>query len=165
MNLPLAKHCCLLLQTLALCLVAIGCGTPRAKPAAWNITITKPPAVEVDLIGVTQREKERLAGVMVDKYWSPGDPVRKNADKLTSPPGQATWTITRQDPKWNQLLKRNAIGFYLIANLPGKFEGAADPRLEFIPFDKHHWNARKSTLEIKVQDNGIVFITPENLPK
>jgi len=165
MNSIFAKRSRLLFQTLALCLVVVGCGTPKPKPVSWTIKIIKPPAVEVDLIGVTQREKPRLEGYSVDKYWSPADPERKNADKLSSPANEPVWTILKTDPKWNQLLGRNAIGFLLIANLPGKFEGAVDPRREFVPFDKRHWNAKKQTLEIKVQENGIVITTPENLPR
>lgn len=139
----------------------VGCGTTKQKPVAWTIKITKPAGIEVDIVGVTTREKPRLEAYSVDKYWSPGDLERKNATKLTSPPQAPTWQIDRKDPTWKEWLGRSVTGFFVIANLPGSFEGAADARREFLTLDKNHWDAKKNTLEIEVQENRIRVITPE----
>lgn len=145
---------------LATSLLIAGCGTSQPKPVAWNITITKPAPIEVDLVAVTAREKPRYESYPLDKYWSPSDEERKSADKLTSPPTD-TWTISKKDPKWKVWMSRRVIGLYVIANLPGNFESGADPRREYLPLDKHHWEARKQTLEIEVKENRILIRTPE----
>mgnify|MGYP001360966184 CR=1 FL=1 len=154
----------ILLPVLLLTLVlgGAGCGTAKPKPVAWTINITKPAGIEVDLVGVTAREKPRLESYAMDKYWSPGDLERKNAGKLTSPPQTGTWVIDLKNPIWKQWLDRSVTGFFVIANLPGTFEGAADARREFLTMDKNHWDPKQRyTLEIEVHENRIVVITPE----
>jgi hypothetical protein len=147
-----------LLITLLVCVV--GCGTPKQKPVAWTVKITKPATVEVDIVAVTTREKPRLETYSIDKYWSPDDPERKNSDKLTSPPQSATWVIARTDSTWKNWLGRSVMGFYVIANLPGSFE--VEARREFLTLDKNHWEPLvKNTLEIEVKENRIVVVTPE----
>lgn len=155
-----------LLPTLLITLLigAGGCGTPKQKPVAWTIKITKPETVEVDVVAVTTREKPRLENYSMDKYWSPEDSERKNSDKLTSPPQSATWVIGRKDKDkdspWKKWLGRSVTGVYVIANLPGSFE--VEARREFLTLDKNHWEPLvKNTLEIEVKENRIVVITPE----
>jgi hypothetical protein len=145
---------------LTLILGGAGCGTPKQKPVAWTIKITKPTAIEVDLVGVTAREKPRLESYAMDKYWSPGDLERKNAGKLTSPPQTGTWVIEIKNPIWKQWLGRSVTGVFVIANLPGSFE-SPDARREFLTLDKNHWDAKRHTLEIEVLENRIHVITPE----
>lgn len=146
---------------LTLALGAGGCGTTKLKPVAWTIKITKPAGIEVDLVGVTAREKPRLEAYPMDKYWSPGDLERKNAGKLTSPPQTATWEIERKDPIWKTWLGRSVTGFFVIANLPGSFE-TPDARREFLTLDKNHWDPKERyTLEIEVLENRIHVLTPE----
>lgn len=148
------------LQLLSVTLLVAGCGTSQPKPVAWNISVTKPAPIEVDLVAVTAREKSRFEGYALDKYWSPNDEERKSADKVTSQPTES-WTITKKDPKWKSWLGRRVVGLFVIANLPGNFEGGADPRREYLPLDKNHWDAKKQTLEIEVKENRILILTPE----
>ena len=146
---------------ITLLLGVVGCGTPQQKPVAWTIKMTKPAAVEVDIVAVTTREKPRLENYSVDKYWSPDDLERNNAVKLTSPAQKTEWVIDRKDPTWNKWLGRSVTGFYVIANLPGNFEAGGDARREYLTLDKNHWNANKRTLEIEIKENRIVVVTPE----
>ena len=138
---------------------ATGCASTTPKPVAWTITITKPPGIEVDIVGVTQREKLGLQGYAVDKYWSPGDRERKNADKLTSPPRMASWSVSAMDPVWKKWVSKGEV--CVIANLPGTFEGAVDARREFLTLDKKHWVSKNRNLEILVLENRIQILTPE----
>lgn len=150
------------LLCLSLALMLSGCGTTKPKPVAWTIKITKSAAAEIDLVGVTAREKPRLEAYAMDKYWSPGDAERASGDKLTSDSQSGTWIITRKDPVWKRWLGRRVTGLFVIANLPGNFEGAVDPRREFLSIDKNDWEpAQKYTLEIQVLENRIKVITPE----
>lgn len=151
----------LALPTWCAALLLAGCGTSQPKPVAWNITLTKPAPIEVDLVAVTAREKPRFAEYALDKYWSPNDDERKSADKLTSEPTEK-WVINKKDPKWKAWLGRRVVGLFVIANLPGNFEGGTDPRREYLPLDKHHWDPiTKQTLEIEVKENRILILTPE----
>ena len=160
MNSTLSKVLRQTFQFAAVSLLFVGCGTTEPKPVAWNITITKPAPIEVDLVAVTAREKPRFESYSLDKYWSPNDEERKSADKLTSEPTE-TWIITKKDPKWKSWMGRRVVGLFIVANLPGNFEGGADPRREYLPLDKNHWDAKKSTLEIEVKENRILIRTPE----
>jgi hypothetical protein len=160
MNSTLSRVLCLSFQCAAVSLLLVGCGTPGPKPVAWNITITKPAPIEVDLVAVTAREKSRFESYSLDKYWSPNDEERKSADKITSEPVE-TWVIPKKDPKWNSWLERRVVGLFIVANLPGNFEGGTDPRREYLPLDQNHWDAKKSTLEIEVKENRILIRTPE----
>jgi hypothetical protein len=162
MNLTSSKIISRWFQLVAVALLIVGCGTPKPKPVAWNLTITKPAPIEVDLVAVTAREKSRFESYPLDKYWSPNDEERKNADKLTSPPAEK-WVVAKKDPKWKAWMGRRVVGLFIIANLPGNFEGGTDPRSEYLPLDKHHWDARKSTLEIEVKENRILVQTPEKV--
>lgn len=147
------------LPLLVLASMLVGCSS---TPRAWNIKIKKSPAIEVDLVGVKEREKPQLEAYSIDKYWSPDDLVRKDADKLCSEVGtNEVWVVSRKDPKWNTWLNRGVSGLYIIANLPGSFEGSPDPRREYLPLTKSHWDAKKRTLEVEIQSSRIVILTPE----
>lgn len=144
-------------------LVLVGLMTGcSSTPVAWNVKIHKPATIEVDLVGVKEREKPLLDAYSIDKYWSPDDPVRKDADKLSSDAKPTEdWLITRKDPKWKSWLNRGVGGVFIIANLPGNFDSGPDPRREYLPLTKGHWDAKKRTLEIEVQSSRILILTPE----
>lgn len=162
MKLGSARNLRLPVFLLTLALVAAGCATAKPKPVAWSIKITKPAGIEVDLVGVTLREKPRLEAYALDKYWAPGDLERKNADKLVSGPQTTSWVVSVTDSIWKQWLGRSVTDVCVIANLPGTFEGSADPRREFLPLDKGHWEPKdKKTLEIEIKENRILVLTPE----
>jgi hypothetical protein len=150
----------------AVSLLAVGCGIlGKSKPAAWTVSITKKTqaSIEIDVIGVTESEKPSWAGYNIDKYWAPGDPRRKGADKdkLTQTlEFEKAWRIEKKDSKWSHWFDRGATELLIIANLPGKFEpGPTDPRRMFLPLNKKSWDAKKSTLEIEVQDTLIKVLT------
>ena len=159
----------LLLLLAALALLPIGCGTPKPKPRAWNVSISKqtPASIEVDLIGITEMERPAWEGYDIDKYWKSGDLRRANADKLSvNLPTGTPWTVSREDPKWQNWMRRGATELLLIANLPGHFApGSSDPRRVFIPLDKNAWKAKDKTLQIDVQDDSVRMMTPPRLHK
>jgi len=151
----------LCLVTLAAVLVA--CQSPRPQPTAWDLVVNKntPASIEVDLIGVSDIEKPAWEGYDVDRYWTPGDSRRANADKLTMnlPSGQP-WIVSKNDPHWQQWLDHGATELLVMANLPGRFApGPTDPRRVFIPLDREHWNTKSGRLEIEVQDTIVRPIT------
>lgn len=161
MNFRSARKLRLPILLLVLVGVAVGCGTTKPKPVVWTIKITKPAGIEVDLVGVTMREKPRLEAYALDKYWSPQDKERKNADKITSRPQITSWVVPVSDLTWKKWLDRSVTDVCVIANLPGTFEGTVDARREFLSLDKNHWIAKDRTLEIEIRENRILILTPE----
>lgn len=162
MNLNPMRPLGILAGVMCLTLLLVGCGTPRPKPVAWKLDIQKKVPVEVDVVAVTARDKAKWDTYSMDKYWSPGDGWRRDAEKVTSPASTAELKIARKDPKWKLWLRRGVSGVYVIANLPGNFEGPVDSRREYLPLDKRHWDPlTKGTLEVEVLENRIRLITPE----
>ena len=152
----------LALMSLAIAFFVNGCST---APKPWNISITKttPASIQVDLIGITESEKQKWEGYSMDQYWSDGDLRRANSRPLTQTlTKDHPWQISENDPKWQEWLDRGATELVIIANLPGKFPpGSADPRLNFFPLDKGAWKAKNDTLEFEVQDTIVNSLTPQ----
>ena len=151
---------------LAAVLAAGGCASSKPQPAPWNVSITRetPAPIEVDLIGVTEAEKPFWAGCDLDKYWTLGDPLRRQqVDKLSMTlKSNQPAILQRDDPKWKDWLSRGATDLLIIANFPGQFTpGPTDPRRKFLPLDKKSWDAKNQTLEIRVQDTLIRVQTPQ----
>lgn len=144
-----------------------GCHTP-AKGSKFNVELTpgndiKTASVEVDLIGANEREKAYWESYPIDKYWEPGDPGRRDADKFTIrlDDGKPK-TLEMPDPIWDKWLSHGAIYLVVIAQLPGDFKGMArDPRREIISLDAGHWKGAKSQLQIEIQERLIKIMTLE----
>jgi hypothetical protein len=162
MNRPKKATLTLGTMVVAVALLAVGC----ASIQRWNVIVNKttPASIEVDLIGVALLEKPAWEGYSIDKYFTRGDPRRKNADRLTQTLqiGQP-WVVSMDDPKWSAWLGRGATELLVIANLPGRFEpGSADPRRVFVPLNKKAWRPRiKNALDIEVQESVILVLTPQ----
>jgi hypothetical protein len=147
-------------------MAAVGCGTPRPKPVAWNVTVVKktPATITVDLIGITPSEKSGWEGYSMDKYWQdPQDLRRKDADKITQLLElNKPWVVPRDDPMWQRWLSRGATELMVLADLPGHWPaGVADPRRKFFTLNKKAWNAHDATLEFEVLDTDVRAMTPE----
>jgi hypothetical protein len=145
---------------LSLVFVSTGCkSTPKPKPVAWNLSITKktPASIEVDLIGVTENEKQFYQGLTMENYW-PNSAVRRDADKLTQIlRTNEPWLVGRIDPIWAEWKKRGVTTLIVVANLPvpnGLWKVA-------LPLDKKMWDAKNYTLEIEIQNTLIRVETPE----
>jgi len=164
MNSTSSKITSLSVLLLAMVLVAAGCATTKIDPKPWNVSVTKkvPASIEVDLIGSSETEKTVWEGYNIDKYWTPGDPRRASADKLTESLEMGTpWKIDSKNPQWNKWMARGAKYLVIIAHLPGRFEpGPADPRRVVVSLDKRAWKGK--TLEYEVYDAEIRPLTQAN---
>jgi hypothetical protein len=144
---------------LSLAFVSTGCkSTPKPKPVAWNLSITKktPASIEVDLIGVTENEKQFYQSLTMENYW-PNSAVRRDADKLTQILTNDPWVVSRNDPIWAEWKKRGVTTLFVVANLPvpnGLWKVA-------LPLDKKMWDAKNYTLDIEIQNTLIRVQTPE----
>ncbi len=159
----------LLALLLLVALAVSGCSSTKPKPVRWTLNITKvtPASIEVDLVGLTESEVELWENTDLDKYWSPGNRIRQNADKLSvkldmNKPEK----VDQTDAKWDSWLARGATRLLIIANLPGRFDaGKADRRRRIIPLDKKAWKSKDNTLEFKVNDTDIIVMTPSQARK
>ena len=147
---------------LVLALFAGGCSsTPKPKPVAWNVKITKttPASIEVDVIGVTPDELAFYEGLSMEKYW-PNSQVRKDADKLSAVlQKDEPWLISADDPKWAAWKNRGVTDLLVVANLPVP-DGLWKKQL---PLDKKAWVAKNRTIEIEIQTTKIGPETPEKI--
>jgi hypothetical protein len=158
-----------LLLTLSL-VVLWGCHTPP-KGSKFNIEVSpgqdiKLASVEVDLIGATEREKSYFETYPIDKYWEPGDPGRRDAEKYTIrlDDGKSK-TLAVPDPIWDRWLSHGDIYLVVIAHLPGDFKGMArDPRREILSLQAKKWKTTQSQLHIEIQERFIKVLTLEKLP-
>jgi hypothetical protein len=143
---------------LAVALAATGCSS-TPKPVPWKISVTKttPASIEVDLIGVTEKEKQFYEGLTMDNYW-PNSPVRRDADKLSQIlKTKEPWLISDEDPHWKEWHDRGVTTLVVVANLPvpnGLWKVS-------LPLDKKAWDAKNHTLEIEIQNTLIRVNTPE----
>ncbi len=148
-------------------LLFAGCH-PAPTGSRFNVEVipgndVKQASVEVDLIGATEREKAFWESYSIDKYWEPGDPVRRDAEKysLRLDNGRAR-ALAVPDPIWNKWLNRGALYLVVIAQLPGDFKGLArDPRREVLSLDKRNWKTSNARLEIEIQERQIRVLTVE----
>jgi hypothetical protein len=147
-------------------ILGAGCGAPKAKPRAWNITVTKATtaAIQADIVGINSLEKPTWANYSIDNYWTNPNSLRRDADKLTQllQTGKP-WVISITDSKWQQWKARGVTELVLIADLPGRFDpGPGDPRRVFLTLDKNAWKS-KDQIEIQIQENLIRVMTPQKL--
>jgi hypothetical protein len=147
--------------------MVLGCHT-TPKGSKYKVELTpgndlKTASVEVDLIGAIEREKAYWEAYPIDKYWEPGDPGRRAAEKITIrlDDGQAK-ALPLPDPIWDQWLSRGAVYLVVIAHLPGDFKGMArDPRREVLSLEAKHWKGSKAQLQIEIQERLIKILTVE----
>jgi hypothetical protein len=147
-----------------------GCHTPPTG-SKFNIQVSpgndiKLASVEVDLIGATEREKSYYETYPIDKYWEPGDPGRRDAEKYTIrlDDGKPK-TLPLPDPIWDRWLSHGDLYLVVIAHLPGDFKGMArDPRREILSLQAKKWKTTQSQLQIEIQERLIKVLTLEKLP-
>ena|SRR3990172_3311403 len=145
-------------------LITAGCksGPPIVRPVPWTVVITKTTtaSIEVDLIGVTEKQKQFYAGLAMDAYWKSGSQVRKDADKISKAlEKDKPWTLDSGDPQWAKWFSRGVTELLVVANLPEK----RGHWQEALCLDKKCWKADKNTLEIEVQNTMVRVLTPQQV--
>jgi hypothetical protein len=161
MHLNKSKAFTLAVLLATLSLVGAGCGTPTAKPVAWNLSFTKktPASIVIDIVGVSPLDKGRLSSIPVEQWWK--SDLRKEVTKVTQqlPTGEP-WILSITDPIWKQWRSYGATELMIMATLPCK--DCDDRRRILVPLDKNSWVGYKNkTLEFEVQDQWIHVLTPQ----
>jgi len=160
-----------------LMLIGGGCG---AKPYSVVVRLDEQswirafgdtiPSLEVDLVGVNESEKPTWESYPVSSYFSPNDPVRRDADRKTftfTSSDRNDKTLESKDPIWKKQWVgqqgKGAKWLFVIANLPGSdaaARGSQDPRLLVLPLQRDKWPWRTKVIEIDVQSSMIRCKTP-----
>jgi hypothetical protein len=126
----------------------------------------------MDFVGVTPLEKQtwmNSGSYNPDAYWKAGSAIRRSVQARmisTEFKNDNTFILMVTDPIWRTWFSYGATELMVMAKLPGDYDnGPYDPRRIFLPLDKNFWDAKKRTLEIKVQDSIVRVVTPQKLNK
>jgi hypothetical protein len=121
-------------------------------------------SIEVNLIGVNQRDYARWAGYPVNKYWSPNDPLRGEARSsgrvyvmVLSADDPKPKQLSRSDPIWSKWRTDGATQLLVLAFLPGARSDpgrGGDPQRLVFPLDNCRWKG-VDTLGVTVEPSGL----------
>src|SRR5438105_9508899 len=131
----------------------------------------KTSSVIVDLVGVNPSSLPRWEAYDMGKYWSAGDPMRRDADKvvLNFVSGQTlTNSLPATDPQWDKWRGKGVTHVLVLADLPGtqtSKPGTQDARRQILPLDRCTWPNKTTLLKVLVQRSGIVVVTPARSAK
>jgi len=128
--------------------------------------MTKPTlsTISVDLIGVSDSDKASWLAYPTEKYWTPNDVRRAQADKLSIPSDklqkEKPYVVQKDNPIWRQWFDHGATDLLIVANLHLPVsDAAADPQKKFLPLGSKYWKAKHETLVIELYDTEIRVIT------
>ena len=154
---------------LAVCALLSGCASCKpGKPGPlgkYQIDVNLDPSlkdasVAVDIVGVTPLIAPRWDNYSMKQYWQPQDEMREGADKITFTLGNNVMnhSISANDPKWNDWLKRGVTKVVVLADLPGALDekvGSLDARRQMLSLDKCDWADGTTNLTIDVKRSGL----------
>jgi hypothetical protein len=150
-------------------------GKGPGKPQAYNLHINlgqslKDSSVVVDLIAANPYDVERLKTYSVNKYWQPGDALRRDLPKMDFSFVSGTnlnRTLNIHNGVWNQWFKSGVQYLVVMADLPGVYEegkaGSQDPRRQIVPVCKCYWPSGTKDLTVEVQASGVRVVTAPRL--
>jgi hypothetical protein len=127
-----------------------GGGCVGTGPRQVSITLDKSwlyrsetlPSIEVDIVGVGESENHLWETYSMTDYWSPGDRLRAEADKVVlkfgggSPISQS---LGSDNPVWIRWRRAGVTTILILADLPGAYSdlpGDTDPRRRVLPVKK-----------------------------
>lgn len=154
-------------------LLAFASCASAPKPRNYAINVEVDPALagislQVDFIGANPvSDLPKLESYSVTEYWKPGDPLRRDAAKITLSFGQGRPTkqsVDLNNPLWTRWLRTGAQHLVVLVDLPGVSAdrmGNADPRRLILPLDANKWKKKGGPLDILIQESGARLLTPQ----
>lgn len=144
-------------------LLLVGCGDKSLKKVIVEAEkTTQGRTITLHIIAVNEFDLPRLQSYSVDKYWEPGDPVRRSfEDQATKLEFKEARKIeyTPKSPEWGKWFKKGNRHVVVIADLPTVKDDAA--RRQVVPLFQKGWAEKKVTqVKVRVQD-AQVRIQPE----
>jgi hypothetical protein len=122
-------------------------------------------SVEVNLVGVNQRDYARWASYPVNQYWSPNDPLRREVHAggrayvmVLSADDPKPKELSRSDPIWSKWRTDGATQLFVLAFLPGarpeSGRSGGDPQRLIFPLDNCRWKG-VDMLGVTVEPSGL----------
>lgn len=126
------------------------------------------PTIRVDVVGLTDAERQRWDAASISEYWRPESPARAAmGDRLVSVRFGAERAeplrIGPDDRAWAAWRKSGARWLYVLANLPGGLPdrpGADDPRRLAVLLHAREW-PDDAPYVIEIRRDAVVFMVPE----
>lgn len=153
---------------LVISILVSGCtAIPMPAPHTIRVEIASAlvgSSLQVDVIGVNSFELPKWQTYSVSRYWTPGDPLRRDAEKVTFrfAPGVAlTLQLPADDSIWTRWLRSGTAYLVLLSDLPGAVSdqlGNDDPRRIVLPLDTRLWG--NLPIHILVEEKGLRVLTP-----
>jgi hypothetical protein len=129
-------------------------------------------SILMDVVGANAvSDLPKWESYSVSDYWQPGNPMRRDSDKVSLDFGDGKPTIqyfSSENPAWQRWLNSGARYVVMVVDLPGIAAdrvGNADARRLILPLDKRQWPKGVDTLELRVQESGIRLLTPMKAAK
>lgn len=158
--------------TVAFAVVAFSGCSSAPKPTQYSLKIEIDGAlasssIQLDIVGANAvSDLPKWETYSVSEYWQPGNPMRRDADKVVLSFGEGKPTVqyfSSDNGAWQRWLNSGARYLVLVVDLPGiaaDREGNADARRLILPLDKRKWPRGVDVLELRVQESGIRLLTP-----
>ncbi len=106
------------------------------------------PSLEIDISGLNNSELGRIRQTDVDRYFEPGNALRKSLSPLTlkfSEEDPAVKSVSGKDSHWDDWAARGSENIVLIVNLPESLGSPAeDGRKLIVPIVKDGWFSRNT---------------------
>lgn len=150
-------------------------GSGPGKPQARNLQINlgeslKDSSVVVDVIAANPSDLERLKTYSVNKYWSPGDPLRRDLPKVSFSfvsGEKLDRALNMTNAVWKAWIKSGVQYLVVVADLPGVYQGdkpgSQDPRRQLVPICECYWPPKTKVLKVEVQASGVRVVTAPRL--
>jgi hypothetical protein len=152
MKLPSLRCIWACLLSLACC---VGCSSVGVR--VQRDPDIKEVAIQVDVIPITEADKDAWTGTNVSAYWSQviGGSPNSKATTLQFNPGQSGFQTMKRSPK--------GISYFVVISdypsiPPGEYAGPNDPRLCIIPLDKIRRGLFGKRATVKIQKGGIQLV-------
>lgn len=147
---PTAMLLCILVIAMG---ASVGCSSRSMYQGNINVSMSEQmkgdswayPSYEVDLVAVSDTDKDRWQNYPVEQYFEPGNTFRANAQKYTmkfSNDDAKPKVLDKDNDIWGEWKQRDAYTLFVIANLPGVWAakpGKEDPRRLVLPLTKEAW--------------------------
>ena len=137
----------------------------RGEIARFAITINldeslKDSSMVVDLVGVNTNGLRRLEDYSMTQYWKDGDPMRKDADKVTFSfldGKKMTETLPKTHTNWPAWEAKGVTHIVVLSNLPGTHPdkpGRQDARRATLWLNKCKWASGTTGLTVRIRRSG-----------